>query len=56
MHQTVNERVTDLDPRETSEWEEALDQVIDESGPDRAAYLLGRLSERARAEGAARVG
>ena len=48
MHQKLNERVVDLDPQETAEWVEALDQVIDEAGPDRAAYLLERLGERAR--------
>ncbi|HLH37933.1 MAG TPA: pyruvate dehydrogenase (acetyl-transferring), homodimeric type [Bryobacteraceae bacterium] len=37
----------DLDPQETSEWVEALDQVIDEVGPDRANYLLERLMEHA---------
>ncbi len=37
----------DLDPQETSEWIEALDQVIDEVGPDRANYLLERLMEHA---------
>jgi pyruvate dehydrogenase E1 component len=52
MHQNLNERVVDLDPQETAEWMEALDQVIDEAGPDRAAYLLQRLSERAHANGA----
>ncbi len=52
MHQTLNERVVDLDPQETAEWVEALDQVIDEAGPDRAAYLLEQLNERARANGA----
>src|ERR1051326_8056554 len=52
MHQKLNERVVDLDPRETAEWEEALEQIIDEAGPDRAAYLLDRLGERARASGA----
>src|ERR1041384_1047329 len=52
MHQKLNERVVDLDPRETAEWVEALDQVIDEVGPDRAAYLLQRLTDRARANGA----
>jgi len=31
---------------------EALDQVLDETGPDRAAYLVERLSERARTGGA----
>ncbi|MBV8904062.1 MAG: pyruvate dehydrogenase (acetyl-transferring), homodimeric type, partial [Acidobacteriia bacterium] len=52
MHQRLNERVVDLDPRETAEWIEALDQIIDEAGPDRAAYLLEQLTERARSQGA----
>jgi len=52
MHQKRNESVVDRDPQETAEWLEALDQVIDESGPDRAAYLLEELSDRARANGA----
>src|ERR1051326_7059633 len=52
MHQKLNERVVDLDPQETGEWEEALDQVIDEAGPDRAAYLLERLTEPALINGA----
>ena len=42
----------DLNPQETAEWVEALDQVIDEAGPDRAAYLLEQLTERARDSGA----
>jgi pyruvate dehydrogenase E1 component len=37
----------DLNPQETSEWLEALDEVIDQVGPDRASYLLDRLMERA---------
>src|SRR5579863_2225027 len=52
MHQKLNERVVDLDPQETAEWVEALEEVIDEAGPDRAAYILDRLGERARASGA----
>jgi pyruvate dehydrogenase E1 component len=52
MHLKRDQRVVDLNPQETSEWAEALDQVLDESGPDRAAYLLDKLSERARAGGA----
>ena len=52
MHQKLNERVVDLDPRETAEWVEALDQVIDEAGPDRAAYLLEQLNQRALLSGA----
>jgi pyruvate dehydrogenase E1 component len=38
---------TDLNPQETSEWLEALEQIVDETGPDRAQYLLERLLDRA---------
>ena len=41
----------DLNPRETSEWLEALEQVVDQAGPDRASYLLKTLLERAAAFG-----
>jgi pyruvate dehydrogenase E1 component len=37
----------DLNQVETQEWIEALDQVIDEAGPDRARFLLNRLADRA---------
>ena len=37
----------DLNPQETSEWVEALDEMIDQAGPDRASYLLEHLMERA---------
>src|SRR5579862_1780259 len=37
----------DLNPQETSEWVEALDDIVDEAGPDRASYLIERLMERA---------
>ncbi len=40
--------LTDIDPEETSEWLESLDQVIDEGGRKRARYLMLRLLERAR--------
>src|ERR1700760_23980 len=50
MHQKLTERV-DLNPQETSEWVEALDEIIDQAGPDRAAFLLEQLTERARKEG-----
>ncbi|MGA2724936.1 MAG: pyruvate dehydrogenase (acetyl-transferring), homodimeric type, partial [Bryobacteraceae bacterium] len=42
----------DSNPQETAEWLESLDQVIDQAGPDRAAYLLEQLTGRARTEGA----
>jgi len=51
MHLKRTERVVDLDPQETAEWVEALDQIIDEVGPDRASYLLEKLSQHARATG-----
>jgi pyruvate dehydrogenase E1 component len=51
MHQKLNERVVDLNPQETEEWIESLDQVIDQAGPDRATYLLDKLNERARLNG-----
>jgi hypothetical protein len=41
----------DLNPRETSEWLEALDQMVDQAGPGRASYLLKTLLERAAAFG-----
>jgi pyruvate dehydrogenase E1 component len=47
MLKTKEERQTDLNPQETSEWLEALEQVVDEAGPDRAAYLLTKLIDRA---------
>jgi pyruvate dehydrogenase E1 component len=47
MLKTKEERQTDLNPQETSEWLEALEQVVDEAGPDRATYLLTKLLDRA---------
>jgi pyruvate dehydrogenase E1 component len=47
MLKTKEERQADLNPQETSEWLEALEQVLDEAGPDRASYLLDRLLNRA---------
>ena len=47
MHQQLTERPVDLDPRETEEWLEALDQIVDEAGPDRANFLLEKLTDRA---------
>jgi len=37
----------DLNPTETKEWLDALGSVLDEEGPERAHFLLGRLSEEA---------
>ncbi|HTA41762.1 MAG TPA: pyruvate dehydrogenase (acetyl-transferring), homodimeric type [Bryobacteraceae bacterium] len=51
MHQQLTERSVDLDPRETAEWLEALDQVVEEAGSDRVNFLLDKLTERARENG-----
>ncbi len=51
MLKTNANRGEDLNPRETSEWIESLDQVVEEGGPERASYLLERLLERARRSG-----
>ena len=51
MHQQLTERSVDLDPRETAEWLEALDQIVEEAGSDRVNYLLSKLTERARENG-----
>jgi pyruvate dehydrogenase E1 component len=45
----------DANPQETSEWLDALDQVLDEAGPDRAAFLLERLADRAAMQGVQRA-
>jgi pyruvate dehydrogenase E1 component len=44
-------RPDDADPAETQEWLEALDAVIRERGPERAAELLGALFADARLQG-----
>jgi pyruvate dehydrogenase E1 component len=43
--------VEDLNPQETGEWLEALDQILDDAGPDRVRYLLDRLVDRAYLQG-----
>ena len=42
----------DVDVQETQEWIEALDAVVEREGPERAHYLISRLSEKARRSGA----
>ena len=37
----------DVNPVETAEWMEALDQVVEEGGAERAQFLLNRLIDRA---------
>ncbi len=41
----------DVDPAETREWLEALDDVLRNDGPERAEALIGELLDRARARG-----
>ncbi len=53
MLQTKKTPAEDLNPQETAEWLQALDQILDEAGPDRAAFLLDRLANRAGVFGAA---
>jgi pyruvate dehydrogenase E1 component len=41
-------QLTDIDPSETFEWLEALDDIIEADGETRARYLMARLVEHAR--------
>jgi len=42
----------DIDPIESQEWQEAIVDVIERDGPDRALYLLDKAVQQARAAGA----
>ena len=42
--------LNDADPEETREWLESLDGLLEETGPDRARFLMLRLLERATAK------
>ncbi|RVV96929.1 pyruvate dehydrogenase (acetyl-transferring), homodimeric type [Mesobaculum littorinae] len=42
----------DIDPVESQEWQEAIEDVIARDGPDRAHYLLDKAVQQARAAGA----
>jgi pyruvate dehydrogenase E1 component len=48
----MNETVSDVDPQETQEWLEALDSVLEVEGSARAHYLLEKLVDKARRNGA----
>ena len=41
----------DIDPQETREWKEALEEVIERDGPERAHYLIEALVDKARRSG-----
>jgi pyruvate dehydrogenase E1 component len=47
-----NPHLEDVDPFETQEWIEALDAVIEEEGSERAHFLLEKLIDKARRNGA----
>ena len=47
MYDPFTDQLPDVDPQETGEWLEALDQVIDGS-PERARFLMNRLLHHAR--------
>ncbi|RMF40408.1 MAG: pyruvate dehydrogenase (acetyl-transferring), homodimeric type, partial [Alphaproteobacteria bacterium] len=42
----------DIDPVESQEWQEAIEDVIERDGPDRAHFLLDKAVQKARAAGA----
>jgi pyruvate dehydrogenase E1 component len=42
-------QVPDIDPDETTEWLDSFDSIVEQSGRDRARFLLMKLLERARA-------
>ncbi len=50
-HEQEARFIEDVDPGETLEWLESLDDVMHRHGPDRATYLLALLSQRAAREG-----
>ena len=41
-------QLPDVDPAQTAEWLDSLDDVVARQGPSRARYLLARLEARAR--------
>ena len=45
-------QTADIDPQETREWKEALEEVIERDGPERAHFLLEALVDKARRSGA----
>ncbi|WP_270729254.1 pyruvate dehydrogenase (acetyl-transferring), homodimeric type [Shimia sp. Alg240-R146] len=44
--------IPDIDPTESQEWQDAIEDVIARDGPDRAHYLLDKAVQQARAAGA----
>ena len=48
----INPLEQDLDSEETREWKEALEEVIERDGPERAHFLIESLVDKARRSGA----
>ena len=48
----IDLNLKDVDPQETQEWIDALEVVINEEGSERAHYLLEKLIDNARRNGA----
>ena len=46
-----NKYENDINPEETNEWLEALENIIEEGGPKRAHYILEKLIDKARRKG-----
>jgi len=48
IHEGLPTQLPDIDPDETQEWLESLDEMIDERGRERARYVMLKLLERSR--------
>ncbi len=48
IFEQFKQQLPDTDPRETQDWVDSLDEVVDRSGKARAQFLLYRLLKRAR--------
>src|ERR671919_322653 len=51
MHEIFDQfkqQLPDIDPVETQEWLDSLDAVVEQTGPDRARYIVYKLLKRAR--------
>ncbi|SDY59436.1 pyruvate dehydrogenase (acetyl-transferring), homodimeric type [Citreimonas salinaria] len=48
----MKDQQSDIDPTESQEWQEAIEDVILRDGPDRAHFLLDKAVQQARAAGA----
>ncbi|MCZ6726287.1 MAG: pyruvate dehydrogenase (acetyl-transferring), homodimeric type [Acidobacteria bacterium] len=52
MEDKAAPRARDIDPQETREWKDALEEVIERDGPERAHFLIESLVDKARRTGA----